>query len=263
MRDTQQNDVTIPLIVMVIGMVWWGFLMAIPESTPAEVLQLTPVDDSAATEAAADPPLAAPRPAIVPQPEWISLFDGQTLDGWKATQFGGEGQIRIEDGALVLGFGSNMTGVTTTREDFPRMNYEVSMLAQRVDGSDFFCGMTFPVKDSFLSLILGGWGGGVCGLSSIDGFDASENQTTQFRQFRKGEWYRVKLRVTEDRIVAWLDGERIIDQELADRKLSIRIEVELSCPFGLSTWQTTGAIKDLKLRKLTSEEIPTANADAD
>jgi hypothetical protein len=49
------------------------------------------------------------------------------------------------------------------------MNYEIKLEAKKVTGNDFFCGMTFPVGDSFCSFIVGGWGGPVVGLSSIDG----------------------------------------------------------------------------------------------
>lgn len=60
----------------------------------------------------------------------------------------------------------------------PVMNYELSLEAMRVDGSDFFCGLTFPVGSNFCSFIVGGWGGGVVGLSSLNSEDASQNETT-------------------------------------------------------------------------------------
>ena len=57
-------------------------------------------------------------------------------------------------------------------------DYEVTLEAMRVDGNDFFCGMTFPAGKDPCTLIVGGWGGTVVGLSSINGMDASENETT-------------------------------------------------------------------------------------
>ena len=45
-------------------------------------------------------------------------------------------------------------------------------------------------------ILLGGWGGGVVGISSIDTMDASENETTKYRQFVTDRWYKVRLRVT-------------------------------------------------------------------
>jgi hypothetical protein len=145
--------------------------------------------------------------------------------------------------------GNDMTGITWTRE-VPRTDYEVTLQARRVDGSDFFCGLTFPVQEDYCSLILGGWGGSVVGLSSLDGYDASENETTQWIQFDNQRWYRVRVRVTRARIEAWLDQKQIIDVKLEGRRISTRIEVDPSNPFGISTWRTTGAVRDLRLRRL-------------
>lgn len=181
--------------------------------------------------------------------EWTPLFNGRSLDGWKVTPFGGEGKVEAKNGELLLGVGQYLTGVTIDRP-IPRVNYEVTLDAKRVTGSDFFCGLTFPVKNDPCSLILGGWGGGVCGLSSIDGNDASENETTKYKKFENGRWYSVRLRVTEKKIEAWLDNEQIVDQELAEHSLSIRIEVEASKPFGLAAYDTKAALRNIRIRRL-------------
>lgn len=189
-------------------------------------------------------PVAAPKPF-----PWITLFDGKSLKGWQKTKFGGEGSIKVKKGAVILEVGSDMTGIHTKRK-LPRINYEVQLEAKRVDGSDFFCGLTFPIGKSYASLIIGGWGGGVCGISSIDGNDASENLTTTYRRFKKGTWYPVRLKVTSTKLEAWLEGKQIVDIKTKGRKFSIRIEVEESRPFGFSTWQTTGALRNIRLRRL-------------
>jgi Domain of Unknown Function (DUF1080) len=193
--------------------------------------------------------------------QWISLFDGKTLEGWKITKFGGEGQVTVEDGRIVLGFGSDMTGIHTERK-LPKINYEVELEAMRVDGSDFFCAFTFPVKDDPCSLIVGGWGGGVCGLSSLDRLDASENETTTYREFKNGQWYKIRLRVMDGRILAWIDDKEIVDVDTTNRRISIRYEVEPSRPFGFATWQTTGALRNIRIRELSEEERKAA-ADRD
>ncbi|WP_240928045.1 3-keto-disaccharide hydrolase [Thalassoroseus pseudoceratinae] len=185
--------------------------------------------------------------------EWRSLFDGKSLKGWEISKFGGEGDVSVEKGAIYLDIGNYMTGIRTTQE-IPKIDYEVQLEAQRVTGTDFFCGFTFPVGKDPCSLILGGWGGGVCGLSSIDGLDASENQTTSYRQFKNGKWYTVRLRVTKEKIEAWIDDEKIVDQELDGRRVSIRSEVDLSRPFGFATFATCGALKDIKIRKLKPQK---------
>ena len=185
----------------------------------------------------------------VPIEGWEYLWNRRDLAGWVEGDFYGRKEVRIEGDRIVMSMGNDMTGITW-RGDVPRVDYEVTLQVMRVAGDDFFCGLTFPVKEDYCSLILGGWGGSVVGLSSLDYADASENETSQWIQFTRQQWYRVRVRVTADRITAWLDEKRIIDVSIANRRISIRIEVEPSKPFGLSTWRTTGAARDLRLRRL-------------
>ena len=193
------------------------------------------------------------------EPTWISLFDGKTLDGWRVTDFGGTPEeVHVEAGTLVLDMGSaGMSGVTRTRE-VPKVDYEVQMEAMRVQGSDFFCGLTFPVKDAFCSLIVGGWGGSLIGISSFDGMDASENETTTSMEFENGRWYTLRLRVTDGRLQAWIGDKRVIDARPGERRIGVRLEMENSKPFGLSTWHTKAAFKDIRLRLLSPDEIKAA-----
>jgi len=183
--------------------------------------------------------------------EWLKLFDGRTLQNWTVTNFGGEGTVEIDQERIVLGFGSDLTGITW-KGAMPQIDYEVRLEARREEGSDFFCGLTFPVKDSFCSLILGGWGGTVVGLSSIDGLDASENETSSLMSFDQNRWYAVRLKVTAQRIEAWIDSRKIIDQELTGRRIGIRPELELSRPFGLASWRTRAAFRAIAMRKIES-----------
>jgi hypothetical protein len=204
------------------------------------------VASSGAMLVAAEP--AAP-PFIGEVGKPISLFDGQTLGGWKVTPFGGEGEVHVDDGVIVLETGNDMTGITWTKS-LPTMDYEITLEAMRVSGGDFFCGLTFPVNDKPCSLIVGGWGGGTVGLSSIDDGDASENETTTYHSFKDDRWYAIRLRVTKEKIEAWIDKEKIVDLKTKDRRISIRSEVELSRPLGISTWNTTGAVRKIQLTPL-------------
>lgn len=178
-----------------------------------------------------------------------SLFDGETLGAWEDSDFGFPGLVRVEDGTIRLGMSDFLTGVTWTG-DFPRIDYEVTLEAKRILGGDFFCGLTFPVGDEPCTLIVGGWGGTLVGLSSIDGRDASENETRLVRGFENDRWYRIRLRVTEERIQAWIDDEPVADFEIAGHELSIRPEVRPSLPFGIASWQTTAALRKICVREL-------------
>ena len=183
-------------------------------------------------------------------PAWRPLFDGKTLANWQATKFTGEGAVRVENGQIILEAGRSLTGITWAGAELPTTNYEIALQAMRVEGSDFFAGVTFPVADSFCSLILGGWGGTVVGLSSINGMDASENETSQSIQFESGRWYNIRIRVTPAAIEAWLDERQIINQSLKGNKISTRFEVEPSQPLGVASWRTKAALRDLRLRRL-------------
>ena len=184
---------------------------------------------------------------------WKPLFDGKTLNGWKKTNFGGEGAVSVEDGAIVMPAGSDMTGITYAGKDFPKMNYEVTLEGKRLKGGDFFCTTTFPMGDDFCSLVVGGWGGQVVGLSSINNLDASENESTTNQEFKQNQWYKIRIRVTKDRIQAWIDAKQMIDADVKDKKISIRVECDLCKPFGVATWNTSGAVRDIRVRELKSE----------
>lgn len=198
---------------------------------------------------------AAAQPlAAEPQTGWRALFDGRTLAGWRVTEFKPACEVGVTNGLLYFAKGDPLAGVTATTPT-ATMNYEVVFDAMRVSGSDFFCGLTFPVRDSFCSLIVGGWGGSVVGLSNLDGADASENETTQFISFESGRWYRIRLRVTESKIEAWIEQKKVVNVVTTGRKISLRIgEIEYSKPFGLATFDTSAAFRDIRIREIKAGE---------
>jgi hypothetical protein len=224
-------------------------------SPPREAIVLPP--GPALDEAGILAQAAAQPPAPVAGEGWQPLFDGQSLRGWRITKFDGPNRVEVRNGLLYLGTGDPFTGINYTNAP-PTMNYEIALEALRVSGSDFFCGLTFPVRDSFCSLIVGGWGGSVVGLSNIDGMDASENETTQFIDFANGRWYRVRLRVTEQKIEAWIEQKKVVNLTTTGRKLSLRFgDIELSKPLGISCWMTSAALREIKLRRVSTPDSPT------
>ena len=190
--------------------------------------------------------LAACASAPEPAP-WVELFDGVSTAGWRATNFGGEGPIDVIDGALHFDFGSPMTGLTWEGSP-PQGAYDLEVVAARVEGTDFFCGLTFPVRGAHLTLILGGWGGSQCGLSNLDGEDAASNDSGKLFRFENGRDYRVLLRVREKRVSVALDGKAFLDVPIADRTLSLRPEVELCTPLGLASFATRARVRSVRWR---------------
>ena len=190
---------------------------------------------------------AQPAKAIAGE-GWQVMFDGKSLAGWKVTDFDIHGPVECRSGLMVLSLGTPFTGVNWTNK-FPEKNYEVTLEAMRVEGPDFFCGLTVPVRDSFCSLIVGGWGGSLVGISSLDDLDASENETTSFETFEKERWYQIRMRVTGKKIQAWIDDHKVIDVDITEKRISLRPgDIELSKPFGIATWDTAAVIREVKMR---------------
>lgn len=202
----------------------------------------TPVVDDSATE-----------PSVPAPPKPMPLFNGKDLTGWESIQFGGEGDVFVnEDGNLEFGFGAIMTGAKITGEPAATSNYEIELDAMRLDGNDFFCALTFPVKDSHATFIIGGWGGGLVGISSIDDLDASENESMNIEGFEDNKWVHVKLKVTDDKLEAWLDERQMVDVDLEDRKINLRPgDIELCAPLGIACYSGVRAqYKNITLKKL-------------
>jgi len=182
---------------------------------------------------------------------WIALFDGKSLAGWKVTDFGGEGEVLVNEGEIVMKMGQPLTGITWKDGDkIPTDNFEITLQARKRKGDDFFCGLTFPVRDSHATFVVGGWAGTVVGLSSINGQDASENETTQYEKFDQNKWYAIRIRVADGTIGCWLDGKQMVDVELKDNRISTRIEVDPNKPLGICCYNTESGLKDIKLRRI-------------
>lgn len=159
---------------------------------------------------------------------------------------------RPEPGILRLQWGEGLSAIRWSGAPVT-LPFEVEWEARRLDGSDFFSGLTFPARESgeCATWIVGGWGGSLVGISSIDGKDASENETARHLPFEKARWYRLKLRRAGERIEAWIDGERVIDLDTTGKQLSLRPgPIDCCAPFGLATWQTSGEFKGLRWRQL-------------
>ena len=187
-------------------------------------------------------------------PNVKTLFDGKSLKNWriaKINDFESHGKVYVKDGAVVLEKGKPASGIVYTGKP-PRMNYQLSLDAKRIAGSDFFCGLTFPVNKSYCTLIIGGWGGGSTGLSNVDEASAIDNETTGYTEFKQNQWYNIRLRVTEKKIEAWIDKEQIVELDSGDRKFSIWWEQEPARPLGIATWNTTAALRNIRLQELAA-----------
>ncbi len=194
--------------------------------------------------------MAAPVQSPGAERDWQVLFDGRSLDKWEVIEsgeFSQAGNVVVRDGSLVLETGKPATGVRWTG-DFPTTNFELVLEGKRVAGEDFFCGLTFPVQEGSLTLILGGWGGWVVGLSCINGRYAIDNTTAQAIRFEQDRWYKFRVQVTKTHVRVWADDKQIIDLATEGQKLAASEEMKPCLPVGLATWNTTGAIRSVRYR---------------
>lgn len=210
---------------------------------------------------------------------WVQLFDGKTLTGWIPLELGGSGPVEIEEDFVPAGQkeekpltilrinrGDMLSGMAWTNGPV-RMDYEIEWKAMRVDGNDFFAAMSFPVKDSYVTFVPSGWGGSVGGISSVNGHDASENETSTHLPLKDLTWYTFKVRVTEKKIEAWVDDKRIVNLLTEGKELGLRSGSPSEIKrYGIvcTAYRTTGAIKEMRMRKLkdtapsTDKPLPAA-----
>lgn len=164
-------------------------------------------------------------------------------------------------GVLVLGAGEPFSAVKyegDVEKLLPLKGYEISWDGMRIEGGDFFGALTFPVgrKDQCVSLVTGGWGGWVVGVSSINHAYASENETTRSFEFADGRWYRFTLQVTPEVIRLLIDGKEQFKVDVWGRPLTMHFsEIQKCVPLGFSSYRTSGAIRNVQIRKLAEGEL--------
>jgi hypothetical protein len=191
-------------------------------------------------------------------PKEIVLFNGKSLDDWESVDIGGSGMVELEGGLMIINQGESVSGAIYKKAaTLPMTNYEITLEAKRLQGVDFFVGLTFPVGDlkTCATLICGGWGGSVTGISSIDNLDASENNTSSFQRYKDDQWYTIKLRVTPTKLSAWVDDKQVIDEDIEGKKVGVRPgPIENYLPMSLTTFNTMAAIRNVKLTPVVEKK---------
>lgn len=175
---------------------------------------------------------------------------------WEKIVFGGEGAVHFsktgkDDELIEMFAGDPLTGIRWAGK-FPTENYELRLLARRVEGFDFFAAVTFPVGKEHCSFVLGGWGGGLVGISSIDGNDASTNETTQYKEFETNRWYTIRIRVDDKAVRCWIDKDEYANVPRGDDELSVRMEMDPCLPMGIANYMTRSELKSITLLRIGS-----------
>ncbi len=173
---------------------------------------------------------------------------------WKKVVFGGEGAVYFDktekgDELIEMFAGDPLTGIRWSGK-FPTENYELRLQARRIEGFDFFAAVTFPVGKEHCSFVLGGWGGGLVGISSIDGNDASTNETTKYKEFETNKWYTIRIRVDDKNVRCWIDEDEYAVVPRGEDELSVRIEMDPCLPMGIASYITRSELKNISLARI-------------
>ena len=195
-----------------------------------------------------------PRGGAKEKGEWRVLFDGKSKEGWKPVpkegSFARPGDVSLEDGAIVMGPGNPHTGVLWTGP-LPKGSYELTYEAMKLAGPYQFGYVAFPVGDGMCALDMGGGARhNIVGLSGVDGKPFTGNLTTRRIGLRHNQWYRVRVRVSGEKIEVWLDDSQIVDLPRAGHTFSAALPGGARS-FAFFGYKNTCAVRDIRARALS------------
>ena len=197
----------------------------------------------------------AESPSVQVSRRW-ELLDDRHAPYWQQAGIPDEGSIWVKKGELTLNTGLPMTGCKFTaweKEGLPGTDYSISYEAMRLEGDDIFGMCTFPVTShqAHATFVIGGWGGTLTGISSIDFKDASENSTRAEQRFANGVWHRVRIEVRPDDLRAWVNDRLVVNVSIKGRRVTLRPGFIDHCvPFGFATWNTVGRVRGVVVETL-------------
>lgn len=173
-----------------------------------------------------------------PPDGWIALFDGKTLDGWKAMS--GEALYTVEDGAIVGTTVKNTPNsflcTDKTYKDF-EMTFEVFLHNHQLNSG---CQVRSQVIDTNTDKYLHGRIGGPqieimrgpgysgdCFMEGIGGWpslfvDGAEvrgesREAHRHNLFNNGAWNHFRIHIVGDHYQTWVNGERVADFTMLEK----------------------------------------------
>ena len=105
----------------------------------ASLAQAAPPDGSQQEGPSSNERKTAEKGTAPKDQKWKSLFDGKSLGKWKVLDefdYSRRGKVYVRDGRIVLEAGNPATGIRWTGP-FPKIDYEVTLEAMRVEAKTF------------------------------------------------------------------------------------------------------------------------------
>lgn len=167
--------------------------------------------------------VAAAGPAVAEEGEWITLFDGKTLDGW--VQKNGTATYRVEDGTIVgkTNEGSPNSFLCTEKDygDF-ELEFEVKVDDRLNSGvqirSQTKGGPTGRVNGPQVEIEAGpAEAGYIYGEATGRGWLTPKERLIPHNHFKNGEWNHYRVKAVGPRIQTWINGHPI--EDLTDEEI--------------------------------------------
>jgi cytochrome c551/c552 len=187
----------------------------------------------------------APLPAPPEDASWTSLFDGKSLDGWRNYGSSEQRQWQAIDGELTFVpgsfpmlsmirtavFGGGSTDLIYGREKFRNFELELEWKISAGGNSGIFYLVAderhnMPWETGLEMQVLDNEGhsdGQIQSHRAGDLYDLVAAQPETVKQ--PGEWNRVKIRIQDNRIEHWLNGEKVVDIERGGAEWEQRMAV--------------------------------------
>jgi len=155
--------------------------------------------------------------------DWVSLFDGKTLEGW--TQYNGTAKYRVEDGAIVgtTTEGSPNSFLCSVKHygDF-ELEFEVKVDDQLNSGVQIRSATKGGTPEGRvhgpqIEIAVNGSAGFVYGEALGTGWlSQNRKDAKKSAAFKKGAWNKYRVRAVGKNVDTWVNGVRIA--ELVDEK---------------------------------------------
>ena len=183
----------------------------------------------------------------VPQSEEKDLFNGENLGGWKIH---GTEKWYVEDGLLVSESGPDEEyGYLATEEDYKNFELELEFLQEADGNSGVF------IRSGVEGTKVSGWQVEVAppGLHTGGIYESYgrgwliKPDPEKEENLKYGEWNKMKIRVVDDEITTWLNGEQMVN--FSDEKIGEangKIALQIHSGGGIKVYWRDIKIKELE-----------------
>lgn len=228
-----------------------------PRTSPPRVPAVTPPPKHVG------PPTAPPGKTVeppMPAGDWVSLFDGKSLDGWQKVwrfhmprKYGsgksGEATLAPAKQCVILELGDPISGIHC-KTKMPTTNYEVELEAASADGEKPAFRVVFPLGGTHCTLAVTGGEVSHVGLELVDSKSMADNGTAASVDLDPAKWHRLRLRVTDAKVVAWMNGQQVVEQSREGHDLNRSVYYRHVQNLGLCARGARPAFRNVRFRRL-------------